>query len=126
MIVARVLEGPVANAARERRQFQRWPIAVQTVRVNGNTMPTRAETADISLNGCSVEMALTLSVGTRLNIVLWLGDEKLVVSGTIVTHHPQFGNGIAFSGLSPDSRQRLRRFLESASSKINQKGPKSR
>jgi len=85
-------------------------------------MPIRVETADISLGGCYVEIALTLEVGTPLSIVFWLGHDKLVVDGTVVTRHPQFGNGIEFSGLSPDSQQKLRRFLESASSERNQGG----
>ncbi len=127
MIVARVLQDPVTNTFPERRQFRRQAIAVQTeLRVDGNTMPIRAETADIGLGGCYVEMALTLSIGTPLNIVLWLGHEKLVVNGTIVTHHPQFGNGIEFSGLSSNSQQRLQRFPESAPAERDQKGPKSR
>jgi len=39
-------------------------------------MQIRAEMADIGWCGCCVEMALTLSAGTSLNIVLWLGPEK--------------------------------------------------
>jgi len=102
----------------ERRQFQRLAIAVQAeLRVQGNEIPIRVETTDISLGGCYVEMALTLAVGTLLNVVLWLGDEKLVLDGKVVTHHPQFGNGIAFTGLSQDSSQQLQRFLNSASCK---------
>lgn len=125
--VARVLQDPVTNTFPERRQFRRQLVPVQTeLRVDGNTMPIRAETADIGLGGCYVEMALTLSIGTPLNIVLWLGHEKLVVEGTIVTHHPQFGNGIEFSGLPPNSQQRLQSFLESAPSERDQKGRKNR
>lgn len=106
----------VTNAFCERRQFRRLPVAVQTeLRVNANPVPIRAKTADISLGGCYVEMALTLSVDTPLKIVLWLGHEKLAVDGVVVSCHPQFGNGIEFSGLSQASQLRLQRFLESES-----------
>ena len=111
----------VTSTLCERRQFQRLTIAVQAeLRAQGNEVPIRVETTDISLGGCYVEMALTLCVGTLLNIVLWLGQEKLVVDGRVVTHHPQFGNGIAFTGLSHDSQQKLQRFLENSPSKDQQ------
>lgn len=78
-------------------------------------MPIRVETADISMGGCHVEMAVTLDVGTALNIVLWLGHEKLAIAGRVVTRHLLFGNGIEFDNMSQDLRQRLQRFLEADS-----------
>jgi hypothetical protein len=59
-------------------------------------------------------MAVTLAVGTALDIVLWLGPEKTVLSGRVVTSHPQFGNGIEFTLFSGDSQHRLQDFLEFA------------
>jgi len=44
-----------------------------------------------------------------------LGHEKLAVDGVVVSCHPQFGNGIEFSGLSQASQLKLQRFLESES-----------
>ena len=64
-------------------------------------------------------MAFTLGVGTALDIVLWLGQEKLAVNGRVATCHPQFGNGIEFTPISSDAQQRLQRFLERASSEDN-------
>jgi PilZ domain-containing protein len=126
MIVARVVQDYVTSTFCERRQFRRLPMAVQIeLRLKGNTVPIRAETADISLGGCYIEMALTLSVGTPLNIVLWLGHEKLIVDAMIATCHPQFGNGIEFSGLSRDSQLRLQRFLESKSENNQNSLPKN-
>jgi c-di-GMP-binding flagellar brake protein YcgR len=111
MVTASVFHDYAASV-RERRQFQRLHVAVQAeLRVQGNEMPIRVETADISMGGCYVEMAVTLDVGTELNIVLWLGHEKLTIIGKVVTRHPQFGNGIEFSSLTQDARQRLRLFL---------------
>jgi hypothetical protein len=45
--------------------------------------------------------------------VHWLGHERFVAEGNVVTRHPQFGSDIEFVGLSQDSR-RLHRFLENA------------
>jgi PilZ domain len=113
MITASAFQDGVASALCERRQFQRLLMAVQTeLRVQGNEMPIRVETADISMSGCYVEMAVTLEVGTALNIILWLGHEKLAIAGKVVTRHPLFGNGIEFKTTSQDSRQRLQLFLD--------------
>jgi hypothetical protein len=113
MITASAFQDDVASALCERRQFQRLHMAVQTeLRVQGNEMPIRVETADISMCGCYVEMAVTLEVGTALNIILWLGHEKLAIAGRVVTRHPLFGNGIEFNTPPQDSRQRLQLFLD--------------
>ncbi|SPF48078.1 hypothetical protein SBA1_800002 [Candidatus Sulfotelmatobacter kueseliae] len=115
MTVAHVFQDGVINMLYERRRFRRLPIAVQTEsRVRGSQTPIRVETADISLCGCYVEMALTLEVGVPLDIVLWLVYEKLLVDGRVATCHLQSGNGIEFTGMSSDAQQGLRRFLESA------------
>ncbi len=79
----------------------------------GSDTPIRAETADVSAGGCYIEMALTLEIGTPLNLVLWLGHKKLVLNGKIVTRHNHFGNGIEFGDMSTESRNRLLNFLES-------------
>jgi c-di-GMP-binding flagellar brake protein YcgR len=113
MITARVFQDCIASAVFERRRFQRLPIAMQAeLRVRGTELPIRVETADISAGGCYVEMAVTVDVGTALDVVLWLGHEKLVVRGRVVTRHPHFGNGIEFVGVSPDDRQKLQLFLD--------------
>ncbi len=113
MIKARVAQVRFADVPCDRRQFRRWHIAVQAeLRVQGNEVPIRGQTTDIGTGGCYIEMVVTLDVGTQLNVVLWLGHEKLVIDGRVVTRHPQFGNGIQFTDVSVDSRQRLQRFLE--------------
>ncbi len=88
----------------ERRRYIRVPTAVQIeVRCVGTNIPMRLETSDISLGGCYVEMTLTMEVGTKLDIVLWLDQQKLTTKGVVVTQHPQFGNGIQFGDISPEN-----------------------
>jgi PilZ domain len=83
--------------------------------VQGDSVPTRLETSDVSAGGRYLQMAFTLDIGTPLNIILWLGHKKLSLEGRVVTRHPQFGNGIEFTGLSPASQERMQQFLEHAS-----------
>ena len=76
----------------------------------------RLQTSDLSLGGCYLEMAMTLDIGARLDIVLWLDEHKVNTRGIVVTRHPQFGNGISFLTISPQSEEKLRLFLVGASS----------
>lgn len=97
----------------ERRRHPRVQIPVQIeIRPAGMDVPMRLETTDLSVGGCYVEMALTLDVGAKLDIVLWLDGQKVSTRGVVVTRHPQFGNGIEFVGMFSDSERRLRYFLE--------------
>jgi len=103
------------HAARKERHGKRVAISIQIeLRENGSDVPIRAETSDIGVGGCYVEMGLTLPVGTALNLVLWLGSEKLATKGKVVTCHPQFGNGIEFIDIAPDSHIKLQKFLDEA------------
>lgn len=79
----------------------------------GMDVPMRLETTDVSLGGCYVEMAFTLDIGTKLDMVFWLGAQKIVTAGIVVTRHPQIGNGIEFKGMSSHDRDMLRRFQDS-------------
>lgn len=97
----------------ERRRHPRTQVAVQIeIRPQGIDIPMRLETSDLSIGGCYVEMAMTLDVGTRLDIILWLQGQKICTRGVVVTRHPQFGNGIEFAGMFSQDEQRLREFLE--------------
>jgi c-di-GMP-binding flagellar brake protein YcgR len=102
----------------ERRRCSRMKMAVQVeLRPEGSAAPLRVETSDISATGCYVEMSMTLAVGSRLSIVLWLEGEKVIAEGIVRTQHPQFGNGIEFVGMSTGDRDKLVRHLKSISNK---------
>jgi len=103
-----------ANALQERRRHERLKAAVQVeFRAEGALAPTRMATSDISAGGCYIEMNFTLAVGTKLDMVLWLGDQKLVTKAVVATHHPHFGNGIQFVEMPRDAHEQLGCFLAS-------------
>jgi hypothetical protein len=100
----------------ERRICPRVKAAVQLeLRPEGAAAPIRVETSDMSATGCYVEMNMTLAVGSRLSIVLWLGGEKVTAQGVVRTQHPQFGNGIELVGMSVADRDKLVCHLKSIS-----------
>ncbi len=96
----------------ERRQYQRArvPLPIE-IRVPDGTAPNRSQTSDISLGGCYVESNFTMAVGARIEIGLWLEDEKIVTRAEVMTRHASFGNGLKFLDLSQESRSKLQRFL---------------
>ena len=98
----------------ERRRYARTQVAVPIeLRSQGLDVPMRLQTSDLSQGGCYVEMALTLDIGTRVDVVLWLDGHKVSTRGVVVTRHPQFGNGIEFVGMFAESERKLRDFLDS-------------
>lgn len=96
------------------RQYPRFraalPIELRSTTVNA---PLRAQTQDICLGGLYVEMSLTQKTSTAVEIVLWIGDAKISAKGLVVSSHPSFGNGIKFTELPDESRQKLRQYLDS-------------
>jgi len=101
----------------DRRKSMRIKAAVQLeLRVQDSEVPIRLQTADISVGGFYVEMSVTLPVGTRVRATLWLGEKKIIGSGTVVTCHPQFGNGVELTAVSAQDQAILAAFLNSAMS----------
>ena len=111
----------------ECRRHPRFKAAIQIeLRLEQSAVPMRLHTADISIGGCYVETALTLEVGTRLDIQLWLREQKVIAKGVVVTKHPGFGNGIQFIPMPMQDQHILGEFLdalqqEQASQKIQPK-----
>jgi c-di-GMP-binding flagellar brake protein YcgR len=98
----------------DRRAYPRTKVSVQTeLQLANKETPMREQTSDLSLGGCYVKTMVTMPVGTKLDVGLWLGDEKVVINAIVVTCYPQIGNGIQFLAMPPLERDRVRRFLES-------------
>src|SRR5215467_12347547 len=81
----------------ERRRFPRLKVGVPVeYRAEGAEVASHTQTTDISCGGCYIESTFTVPVGTRLDLILWLNDVKISTKGSVVTHHPCFGNGVQF------------------------------
>ena len=113
MIKAQTWTGHQSVLPPDRRRYLRIQVAVQIeIRPDGTNVPMRLQTSDLSLGGCYLETTFTLDVGTKLDIVLWLDQQKVSTRAVIATVHPQFGNGISFLSVSPENEARLRTFLD--------------
>jgi len=98
----------------KQREFPRFKAALPVeLRRPGSTTPMRAQTGDICLGGCYVEMSSTEAISREVEVTLWVGGEKVLARGVIVSNHPSFGNGIKFTKVEADSMARLRQFVDS-------------
>jgi len=115
-------EQPQEMPRKERRKYPRVKVAIPIeFKAEGASVASHAETADLSLVGCYVEMSFTLPVGTKLELVLWVENERLAAKGVVVTHHPQFGNGIEFMEMSGEDRAKLASFVKSCEAEFEEK-----
>jgi hypothetical protein len=98
----------------KQRKHPRFKAALPVeLRQPGGKVPVRAQTGDIGLGGCYVEMTSTHPVSSELDVILWVGQEKVVARGVVVSNHPAFGNGIKFTQVSKEDRDRLQKLVES-------------
>jgi c-di-GMP-binding flagellar brake protein YcgR len=96
----------------ERRRYPRVKTEIPLeLRHPGSPAPLRATTSEISVGGCYIETMFTLDVGTKVEIVLWLDDQKLKAQGVVATRYPQVGNGIDLVEMAPEDRQKLERHI---------------
>jgi hypothetical protein len=96
-----------------RRRFARhrisFPLELRDERVQ---TPMRVNATDVGGNGCYVETILPLAVGTTLRVEFWIDVEKVSATAVVRTSDPGVGNGIEFTGLTPEIKQRLQEHLD--------------
>jgi hypothetical protein len=119
-------EALAPRAPDNRRKFLRhkisFPLQLRDERVN---TPMRANATDISGNGCYVESAMPVDVGTSLRVEFWIDQESVSASATVRTRDPGVGMGIEFTGLPEESKKRLQAHLDKLDPGITNLGPKS-
>jgi hypothetical protein len=99
----------------ELRRNPRYTVHVQIeIRPEGSDIPVRLETTDLSRGGCYVEVMIPFPLSMRLDATLWLDGKAVIVSGVVVTRHPQYGNGIMFVKFREPGEQILTQYLERA------------
>ncbi|MGB9198976.1 MAG: methyl-accepting chemotaxis protein, partial [Terriglobales bacterium] len=96
----------------EKRKRERHNLSLSVeIHFEGSKLPFRGSTTDISVDGCYVESPITLPMGTSIELKL-LESEIPLISGKVVTHHPQVGNGIQFVKVSFADRDALARYIK--------------
>ena len=96
-----------ADRRLERRFEASLPVEVKATA----GVPIRAEISDISLGGCYVSTLFPVAVGSVVNIVFWVGDEKVSVKGKVRTCVLGVGCGIEFTDVSAEAKKLLNEFF---------------
>jgi hypothetical protein len=103
----------VKIASSNRRRWHRHkislPLELRDERVNA---PTRINATDVSGNGCYIETMLPLPLGTVLRLDFWLDSEHINISAVVRTSDPGVGNGIEFTGMPPEAKDRMQSYLD--------------
>jgi hypothetical protein len=98
----------------QQRSSPRVKVSVPVeLRVPGSDVPHRGATADLSESGCYIETMFPFPIGTIFEMSLQI-DGTLIALGTVVTCHPQVGNGIKFTKMLPEDQEELRSYVEAA------------
>jgi hypothetical protein len=101
----------------ERRECRRYPVSVEIeVTEMGSRIPSRGQTTDVSLSGCYVATMFPLSIGTVVDLKMWVSDGNIEGHGSVRTCHKGVGMGIEFTNLTRDAIDRLDDYLHAASS----------
>jgi hypothetical protein len=103
----------VTLAPSNRRRWHRHkislPLEIRDERVNA---PTRISATDVSGNGCYVENMLPFPLGTVLRLDFWLDSDHVNITAVVRTCDPGVGNGIEFTGMPPEAKQRMQAYLD--------------
>jgi hypothetical protein len=106
------------NWSSDRRRHPRIKcfVAVE-LRVDDNPTPIWGNLSNTSVGGCQVETATPIKPGSKVEIALWLPNDKIWVkgftlSGVITRSGPTTGIRVKFDNMIPAERDNLRQFLK--------------
>ena len=100
---------PPSNRRRYTRHKISLPIELRDERVK---TPMRINATDVSGNGCYVESMMPLPLGTVLRVDIWLEGEHISISAVVRTSDPGVGNGIEFTGMHAEMKERMQTYLD--------------
>lgn len=100
----------------EKRRTPRYPfIAVAEITEAGSGAQLNSQVAELSLNGCYVDMLNTLPVTSRVTVKIFAHSECFEATALVIYAHQGLGMGLAFQDVSLKSGVLLRQWLQEAS-----------
>lgn len=102
---------PYQPGMNERRQHPRYRCQA-SIEIHVQNGPSFWGTlADLSLGGCYAEMPIPLEAGTKLRVLIWLGQEKVKAEAEVIHRTPGFGVGIRFTQLAATDADLIGQYL---------------
>ena len=98
-----------SNRRRWHRHKISLPLEICDERVSA---PSRISATDVSGNGCYVENMLPFPLGTVLRLDFWIDSEHIKITAVIRTCDPGVGNGIEFTGMPAEMKDRMQAYLD--------------
>jgi PilZ domain len=99
----------------EKRRTPRYPfIAVAEITDATSTASLNSQVAELSLNGCYVDVLNTLPIKTKVTVKIFADSECFEATASVIYAHPGLGMGLAFQDLSLKSGILLNRWLQKA------------
>jgi len=111
-----------SNRRRWHRHRISLPLELRDERVKA---PIRVNATDVSGNGCYVESMMPLPLGTVLRVDLWLDADHISITAVVRTSDPGVGNGIEFTGMPQDTKDRVQAYLDAIDPQMGVKGAKA-
>jgi hypothetical protein len=120
-----VVEPTSESKGRDNRKFVRhkifFPVEIGFEDESRARMQTNA--TDIGGRGCYVETMMPLAIGTAVQVMFWMNDEKIRASGIVRTCDPHMGMGIEFISLDDTIQQKLQQFIETLDTEAADSNP---
>ena len=110
-----------SNRRRWHRHKISLPLEIRDDRVN---TPLRINATDVSGNGCYIESMMPLPLGTVLRVDFWIDTEHIKITAVIRTCDPGVGNGIEFTGMPTETKQRMQAYLDAIDPQMGVSNPK--
>jgi hypothetical protein len=110
----------VEQKPRELRRTPRYPfIAVAEVTDVESGGQLNAQVAELSLNGCYLDMLNPLAVKSRVTVKIFAESECFEAAAQVIYAHANLGMGLAFEEVSLKSGVLLRRWLDDAGKTVS-------
>jgi hypothetical protein len=97
---------------KDRRQFPRVKCSISAELHPPGQSVIWAKVADLSLGGCFIEMPIPLPRESKLEVILWLGTNKIPFDCEVVSTSPGFGMGVRFNNVSPENLELLGHHIQ--------------
>jgi hypothetical protein len=96
------------NRKDERRRYPRYACRGEVeICVESAEFPEHGKLTDLSRGGCFVELLPSITLDTKVTLVLLISQRKIRVRGIVKSVLPNFGLGVQFLHFEPEDLQRL-------------------
>jgi len=100
------------NRKEERRRHPRYACRGDAeIYVPTAEFPERGKLTDISRGGCFIELLPSITLDTKVTLVLLISQRKIRVQGVVRSVLQHFGLGVQFLHFEPEDRQRLEEVM---------------